>query len=335
MFLSKHSNGYYYVYYTQSNGKRNSTSTKTKIKSEAIKFLTEFRTELEKRKVQRLADILFSNYSNNFLTFSQLHHTEKTYKAYKGSIKKFNSFIGDLYLKEITHKKVNEYFENRIKTSSIFQARKDLICLKGLFNKAVNESLILVNPCKEIKRFRIPEKQPLFFGEIEFEILLKKIENKDIKDIVLFAVQTGLRQMEIINLTWNQINFKEGYLILDNRNHLTKSKKIRTIPLSLKALQVLTDRQISSKTELIFTYKGKKTKPNYLSKRFKNYVIDAGLNNKLNFHSLRHSFASWLVQKGVSIYEVSKLLGHSDIKVTEIYAHLKPENLRNAVELLK
>jgi site-specific recombinase XerD len=71
-----------------------------------------------------------------------------------------------------------------------------------------------------------------------------------------------------------------------------------------------------------------------LSKLFKRYVLRADLNPKLKFHSLRHTFASWLVQKGVSIYEVSKLLGHSDIRVTQIYAHLTLDNLRSAVELL-
>ncbi len=58
------------------------------------------------------------------------------------------------------------------------------------------------------------------------------------------------------------------------------------------------------------------------------------LNSKLNLHSLRHTFASWLVQRGVSIYEVSKLLGHSDIIVTEIYSHLRAEDLRESVNLL-
>lgn len=58
------------------------------------------------------------------------------------------------------------------------------------------------------------------------------------------------------------------------------------------------------------------------------------LNFKLNLHSLRHTFASWLVQRGVSIYEVSKLLGHSDIKITEIYSHLRAEDLRTSVNQL-
>ena len=62
--------------------------------------------------------------------------------------------------------------------------------------------------------------------------------------------------------------------------------------------------------------------------------LKAGINAKLNFHSLRHTFDSWLIQNGVSIYEVSKLLGHSNLKVTVIYAHLSSEELRTAVETL-
>ncbi len=98
-------------------------------------------------------------------------------------------------------------------------------------------------------------------------------------------------------------------------------------------LQILSERQLKN-DRLVFTIDGSPAKPSYVSKTFKKYVIKAQINPDLKFHSLRHTFASWLVQRGVSIYEVSKLLGHSDIKVTEIYAHLKPENLRNAVELL-
>jgi site-specific recombinase XerD len=91
---------------------------------------------------------------------------------------------------------------------------------------------------------------------------------------------------------------------------------------------------MESDTEIIFTYHYQPIKQDFISKKFKKYVIKAGLNPKLNFYSLRHTFPSWLVQRGVSIYEVSKLLGHSDIKVTEIYSHLRVEDLRNSVNLL-
>jgi site-specific recombinase XerD len=123
-------------------------------------------------------------------------------------------------------------------------------------------------------------------------------------------------------------------LILDNRNHLIKSKKIRTIPLNIRALQKLTEREMKKNSNLIFTYLREPIKQDFISKVFKKFVKKAKINNKLNFHAIRTTFASWLVQKGVSINEVSRLLGHSNIKVTEIYAHLRAEDLRTAVDRL-
>ena len=105
------------------------------------------------------------------------------------------------------------------------------------------------------------------------------------------------------------------------------------MPLNQKALEVINDRK-KLNHNLVFTLNGESFNPDYVCKQFKKCVIKAGINSKLNFHSLRHTFASWLVQRGVSIYEVSKLLGHSDIKVTEIYSHLRAEDLRESVNKL-
>jgi site-specific recombinase XerD len=95
---------------------------------------------------------------------------------------------------------------------------------------------------------------------------------------------------------------------------------------------------ISNDNYIFKDSRGKKFRADTVSKWFKSAVIEISkhinLDTSIHFHSLRHSFASCLIQRGVSIYEVSILLGHSDIKVTEIYSHLTPENLRNAVELL-
>ncbi len=190
------------------------------------------------------------------------------------------------------------------------------------------------NPCEGIKRIKIPEKQPLFFTEIEFVKLIKTIDNNDIKDLTIFAVNTGLRQMELLTLQWEQINFRDKLLTLDNRNHLTKSKKIRTIPLNISSMQIIVEREINSIHKNVFTYLNNKITQDQISKIFKKYVLATHINSKLNFHSLRHTFASWLVQRGVSIYQVSKLLGHTDIKTTEIYAHLRAEDLRESVEML-
>jgi len=141
--------------------------------------------------------------------------------------------------------------------------------------------------------------------------------------------------MELLTAEWNQVDFKQGLLILDNRNHITKSKKIRSIPLNKTAVEVLLRRKESnSYNQKIFIHKGRELIPKRVQNNFRKFIKETGLNPKLNFHSLRHTFASWLVQKGVSIYEVSKLLGHSDLKTTLIYAHLTTKNLRDAVYVI-
>jgi site-specific recombinase XerD len=84
--------------------------------------------------------------------------------------------------------------------------------------------------------------------------------------------------------------------------------------------------------EFVFAVEGRKISRWWVSRKFKRYVLKLGLDDKLHFHSLRHSFATWLVQDGASIYEVQKLLGHSSIKTTEIYSHLVPDGLRRTVD---
>jgi len=289
---------------------------------------------LKERKRSKSIPITLKDYIFRFLKYSESIHSINTTKTYKSTFKYFLDYFGNVELSSISTQNLMSYFENRIKISSIYRARIDRINLGSAFNKAIAQNFLISNPCKGIKRFNIPEKQPLFFTETDFQILMNAVDNQELRDIIEFALNTGLRQMELLTLEWNQINFRDSLLILDNRNHLTKSKKIRTIPLNVKALQILTARERSKQSNIIFTYKGLPIKQDYISKTFKKFIKKADLNIKLNFHSLRHTFASWLVQRGVSIYEVSKLLGHSDIKVTEIYSHLRVEDLRNSVNLL-
>ena len=84
-------------------------------------------------------------------------------------------------------------------------------------------------------------------------------------------------------------------------------------------------------SDYVFMPRGHKINDDHATKKLKAYVTANGLNGKLHFHSLRHTFASWLVQDGVSLYEVQKLLGHSNIAVTQVYSHLQPEGLHNTV----
>lgn len=332
MFISKRTNGIYHLYYEKPDGKIASKTTKTRYKTEAMKFFASF--EAKQKQTNQIAPIKLMEFAQGFLWENELTKTEKTIKCYKTTFKHLEKYFGNIPLSEINPARMQEYFNQRLKDHSIFQARKDRINLGYAFNWAAQKKYLLENPCKEIKRFKIPEKQPIYFSRAEYAVLLNNIDDQTIKDLAVLAVNTGLRQMELLTLTWKQINFADRFLILDNNEHVTKSKKVRIVPLNNSAFEVLTERHAHSAGELIFTINGKAIQQDYISRTFKKYILKAHLNKKLNFHSLRHTFASWLVQKGVPIYEVSKLLGHADIKTTEIYSHLQPGDLRGATARL-
>ena len=334
MFLFKHPNGKYYVIYSTEKGKRKTKSTGTAYKGEAHKFLSQLRQQIEEERRQIVKPILIKDFAFAYLRQREPHFTEKTIKVNKTTFKYLEEYFGNIQLSDIDRNGLEEYFHKRIKETSIFAARKDMINLSASFTFAVSSGYLLTNPCRGIRRFKLPERQPIFYSKEDFKNLLDAIDNEDLKDLVLFAINTGLRQMELITLEWRQINFKENILVLDNQGHITKSKRIVTLPLNSICQEILKKRY-EKKENNVFTLFNNSIDQHWLSTNFKKYVIKAEVNPKLNFHSLRHSYASWLVQAGVSIYVISKLLNHADIKTTEIYAHLRRDDLRNAVSLLE
>lgn len=333
MFLSKRK-GIYQIYYIGSNGKRTSISTKTKYKSEALGLLAEFSSKLKEDNKRGFISVSLKDFRFEYLRYSESYHTWRTTLTYKTTFNSLLKYYGNLPLSELTKKKIEEYIQYKIRNISFYCARKDLINIKASLNWGVLNNYLIENPSNSIKRIKPPERLPVFFSKSEFKKLLDVIDKVNIKDLVIFAVNTGLRQSEILNLTFEQINFRERIVILDNQIHITKSKKVRTIPLNNTAFNIIDKRYKGNLTDNIFTLDNKQIKQDYIIHKFKKYVRKAKLRDELHFHSLRHSFASWLVQNGVSIFKVSKLLGHADVSTTQIYAHLNQEDLRDSVELL-
>ncbi len=333
MFLSKRSNGIYYIFYEQPSGKRTCVSTKARNKNDALKFLGEFQNNLRIASDSKVTIIDLKSFSFDYLKFSEKFHRPKTYYMLKIIFKQFKEHLGNPVLNEITTRDCEIFIYKKADVSQ-YTAQKYLAHLRAAFNKALAQGYINENPFRKINNFKIPETLPKFFSEDEFQNLLKVVEDDDLKDLIIFAINTGLRQMELITLEWNQIDFISRTLILNNRSNITKSKKVRNVPLNTSAFNILEKRKTFAVSEKVFTYKGGIIIQDFISKKFKKLVVKAKINTDFNFHSLRHTFASWLVQKGVSIYEVSKLLGHADIKTTQIYAHLRSDDLRNAVEML-
>ncbi|GAB1253053.1 tyrosine-type recombinase/integrase [Desulfovibrio falkowii] len=178
-----------------------------------------------------------------------------------------------------------------------------------------------------------------FLSEHETKILFIELKNMSEfwYEVASLSLYTGMRSGEIFSLKGKNVNFHQKNIIL----HETKNKKQRIVPLNDQAMQIVEDR-VSGFDSLLFGQLGSPNKKyEKVSKVFRQAVERCGLNDGITdnrhrvvFHTLRHTFASWLVQKGTPLFVVSKLLGHSSIKVTERYAHLAPEQGHHAVNIL-
>jgi integrase len=322
VYLSKR-NGIYYLYYQQRNGKTTCITTKSKYKSEALKFLSNFE---EKLFGSRTKSILFNEFIFQFLKHAEIIYSVNHWKSLRSTFNQATLYLGNIPISDLTVSKLQDYFNYRTSVVSAYAVKRDIANFGSAFKWAIAQCYIAKSPIPKIKKPKLPEKQPLYFSHKEFNKFLLSIDNQDFKDLVILAVNTGLRQMELLTLTKEQIDLKRGILKLDNRTHVTKSKKIRVVPLNERAKEIL-KRRIG--LEPIFPFTQHQT-----TKLVRKYRAIANIRVELTFHSLRHTFASWLVQKGVPILNVSKLLGHSDIKTTQIYAHVSNNGLLSSVETI-
>ncbi|MCL5028147.1 MAG: tyrosine-type recombinase/integrase [Bacteroidetes bacterium] len=212
--------------------------------------------------------------------------------------------------------------------------------LKAAFSKAVVWNYLSENPFKKIKAPKPIKTFPVFISAIEFQSIIANTTQQYLKDLFITAFYTGMRLGEILNMKWNWIDFQQNIIKVQcSATFTTKSKKERIIPISQTLRNVLLNQFPKvidvDKNNFVFVHTtGIKLNENFVSKQFKKVVRAAGLDDKIHFHTLRHSFASMLVQRGVSLYVVKELLGHEDLSTTQIYSHLQNQNLMDAVNLL-
>lgn len=327
--LFKRYNGVYYIIYEQ-DGTTKWKSTKKKLKQEAHKVLSEFETYLKQDKPKitflQLKQQVLSFQSNNLrpTTISRIYHP---------AFKSFEAICGNKYISAYTLRDVEYYKEVRLKTCSPTTVNIAFRTLKGVFNLAIKWQLLIENPFCKSKQIRTPFIIPAYLLKEEFKQLYDIIEEGVIKDMVLFAAFTGLRLGEIINLTWENIDFEKRQILINSTDRFTtKTGRIRTVPMSDMIFDTLKKRELTKAfCEFVFHKKGKQITGFYASHKFKFYIRKLNINENIHFHSLRHTFATWLVKEGVSIYEVQKLLGHSSVKVTEVYSHLATSELHQTV----
>lgn len=357
MFLTKNYKSQFYqiVYFV--NGKRTTHSTRKTNEQEALQYLAEFSKGVHSDKSRNNPDeipsgvpdstsqitvvknnLTLSKFKEEYLEYCRPVKSKKYIDSIEFSFKQFISFCGNLSLSEIDIRTVDKFIHSTF-TRTQRGAHLYYRSLKAAFTKAVGWNYIPANPFTKVKFPKLSKTFPVFISEDELLIILANTTHQHLKDIFTVAFYTGLRLSELINMQWSWIDFLQNQITVKCTNEfLTKSKKERIVPMSEKVRGILFRRFNSNShnpDEVVFyNIKGKMLYPDAVSRQFKKVVRKSNLNEKIHFHTLRHSFASLLVQKGVSLYVVKELLGHEDLATTQIYSHLQKQNLMDAVNLL-
>jgi integrase len=197
------------------------------------------------------------------------------------------------------------------------------------------------NPVSKIKIIKSDNKRERFLSKAEAVALLAALKEKfsDVHDTAIVSLFSGLRIGECLALTWADVDLAEGSIFVKD----TKTKLNRHAFMTAEIRGMLERRQ-SEQAKSAYVFPSIRGGNGYtdLWLKFSKIVKELGLNQgitdrrqKVVIHTLRHTFASWLVQMGTPLYTVSKLMGHSDIKMTMRYAHLAPDTQRAAAMALE
>lgn len=331
MFIGKIYNTFY-LFYRDESGTRKKITTKTKSKSEALKFLRDFK---EKEHTKKTSTPL-CDFADEYIKYAAGAVTPKTLHTYKSSMREALRIFGNVPIQSIGVKEIEFFLNAKKMKSSVWSARRDLVSLSAAFSKACDWGLMTENPFRKVKKPRMPETLPTYLNQQDFQKLFSSIGEPFFRDFCYIGILTGMRLGELLHLPWSSVNFDDKCIIVQNNEcFITKSKRSRIIPMNQELYSLLWERKMNVTSESGWVFhdsKGNPYKENLISKKFKHYVKLSGVNAKIHFHSLRHSFASALVKEGISLYVVQKLLGHRSIKTTEIYCHLSPDQLHREVE---
>lgn len=201
-------------------------------------------------------------------------------------------------------------------------------CLSSAFSDFVDRGWVQLNPCRGVKTVEVPDRAYNWIRTVpEMERLLLACQ-EDLRDMVAIALGTGLRLDELLHLAWDDVDLRGRLLTIQRGRQGTPKRGMRHVPILDAVLPVLQARALRrAGSFLVFpTRTGKVRAKPQVTKAYKGALKRAGADLSLRWHDLRHTFASHWVLGGGDIFRLSRMLGHSSVRITQkTYAHLAPE----------
>ncbi len=254
-----------------------------------------------------------------------------TKDAYKRDLVSFSTFLDNKKVNNIKSNDIRDYIkylnDNNEKDKTI--ARK-IVSIRTFFDYLMRENIIEVNPCEKVESPKLKKTLPKTLNEEEINILLDikpktalEWRNKAMIELMYAA---GLRVSELVELEVNDVNLKDNYVRV-----FGKGKKERIVPMADITTDILNEYISVYRNSLLKGYLtdkvfissyGKGMTRQGFFKNLKKIAKEKGIKKDFSPHTLRHSFATHLLEHGADLRSIGELLGHENIKTTQIYTHV-------------
>ena len=343
--------GIYYVSYQSSGGRQVRRSLKTRDKVIARQRVAKL--ELDRHEAALFGKEPSRSFRELMVIYLEAKQESRGFTRLKDAAKPLLEYFGDSDITQLKESHVEHYIAFRSQSVADGTVKREVGALSAAFNHAIKKHHWRIeNPCIKAEVPKEPKGRVRWLTHEQAETLLQVARNPvDQKgsslssqykspvlgDFIELALNTGCRKSELLNLKWNHVDLSTRLLYLEQ----TKSGEWQTVPINEDARQALVRRmrlrdEVCPESPWVFFHLtsafnaevGDKVKS--VRKAFSTACKRAGIAD-FHIHDLRHTFASWLVMNGIALFEVSKLLRHSSIQMTERYAHLAPDHLHHAV----
>ena len=310
-------------------------------------------------------DIGVATFFERFLDYSRANHQNATTNRYRAVIDHFSAFLKEQYpnigfVSQIKSEVIDRYKVARKEAwvnpnGDEVESDDDLTqytrkgarahtinfevgTLKTVFNVALKWGYLKENPTKTIQKLKVNDaKEVRFLSREECQRLLETCPD-DLRPIYFTFLNSGMRKAELENLEWSDTDFRRRKIRIRRKENWQPKTGEREVPINqplFELLQELKEKNDSGlKSKFVFPHRDGGRIRIKLRERLIQIAKQAGIEGLTKLHTLRHTFASHLVMSGVDLPTVKKLMGHSDIQTTMIYAHLAPDHLQEAVDRL-
>lgn len=267
--------------------------------------------------------------------------SENTLESYGRDVGKFLEFLSRQGISDISVVKYDNIADfladSKEKGFNPATIVRSIVSIKQFFKYLIIEKLISEDPASQIKTPKMKKSIPGVISLDDVETLLGAPDEstpEGLRDSAMLEVlyASGIRVSELIGLKLNDVNFDHGYVIVYG-----KGSKERLVPVGEKARAKLTEYLSNGRPSILKT---RESKALFVTRRgggmtrqgfwklIKNYALKAGIEKKISPHTLRHSFATHLLERGADLRTIQIMLGHSDISTTQIYTHVESERLK-------